>query len=101
MNSIYVVRNAFYAHGKLYEVGTIIDDPTSIWVFRSRLNTRDIIQLGVDKKLDAMWFSYLSTRVRGDIDARIYKVCGEALPSTHPDYVAPAPKIATPKATAK
>ena len=77
MTSLYVVRNTFRAHGILHEVGTVIDDPSSIWLFRSRLGVRDIIELTEGGKDNSMWYDYLSTRVRGPIDDRICSICGK------------------------
>jgi hypothetical protein len=92
MNALYVVRNTFKAHGMLFEAGTVIDNPSSIKYFKSRLTQRDVIELRPKEKQNAMWLPYLEARSKKPLDARIYQVCEQPLPIDHPDRpVVPSP----------
>ena len=87
MKSLYVVRNSFKAHGTLYGVGVVIDNPSSIWTFRSRLGVRDVIELTEGGRDNEMWFAYLQARALSPLDERILEICGKT-------------KLATPKVEA-
>lgn len=114
MSILYVVRNSFKAHGKLYEVGDIIDDPSSIKLFRSRVAARDIVELSESKRDCKAWFEYLQARSKKELDPRIYTACGiqapkvvespkPAAPATKPvaSTVKPATKPVAPKPAVK
>lgn len=92
MNSLYVVRRPFKAHGNLFEAGTIIDDPASIKLFRSRLGNRDIVQLIEGSDKNQLWYDYLSTRVQTPMNDRILKICGK-LPVETPKVVTPVTPV--------
>lgn len=83
---LYVVRRPFKAHGILHDVGEVIEDPTSIKLFRSRLSDRDIIELFPDNELENLtWLEYLESRATGPIDARVYEYAGEKPPIVNED----------------
>jgi hypothetical protein len=61
----------------LFEAGTVIDNPSSIKYFKSRLTQRDVIELRPKEKQNATWLPYLEARSKKPLDARIYQVCEE------------------------
>lgn len=78
---LYVVRRSFKAHGVLYEAGQVLEDPTAIKLFRSRLADRDILVLKPgDYNNNQNWVDYLSTRVVGNLDPRIVAMTKKAEP---------------------
>lgn len=101
---LFVVRRPFKAHGILHNVGEVIDDPTSIKLFRSRLSDRDIIELFPDNELENLsWLEYLESRATEPIDARVYEYAGEKPPvkdeqppADPPAEPPTAPKVITP-----
>lgn len=101
MTKLYVVRTPFRAHGIFYEVGTIIEDPSSIWLFRSRLGARDIIELEPGGRQNEMWFEYLCSRATKELDARIYQLCKKPLPKGHSQLVKATTQAVKPTTTAK
>lgn len=60
--SLLLVRRSFKDRGNLFEAGSVITDPSSVRLFRSRLGCRDIVELREDNPKDAMWIEYLENR---------------------------------------
>lgn len=75
---LYVVRRAFKAHGNLYLVGQVIEDPTSIKLFRSRLSERYVVKFSPDTVVqNKIWMNYMETRLGVELDQRILDMCEE------------------------
>ena len=101
MNPIYVARRAFKSRGVLYEVGQVIEDPSSVTLLRSRIGSRDVLELYAGDVRNRAWLDYFSTRVQGPLDSRLLEVCGKVVekapapaPTQEPAKPAPA-KTAT------
>lgn len=93
---MYVVRRSFKAQGMLYSTGTVIEDPVTIPLYRSRLGSRDIIELNEGDKQTASWIEYLQSRVTGPLDPRILKLVA---PVKAAEVKAEPAKPVAPKAT--
>lgn len=76
MDPIYVVRRPFKSQGILFEAGVVVDDPNSIKLFRSRLGSRDVVELSEGSSQNQMWYEYLTTRAKMPLDDRILVICG-------------------------
>lgn len=88
---LFIVRRAFKAHGILYNIGEIIEDPTVIKLYRSRLADRDIIELLDGGIENPSWFDYLTARTTMTLDPLIYKICNIPLPVLQEEI----PKVAS------
>lgn len=89
-----VVRNSFKSKGICYEVGSIIEDPTDITLFNTRISNRDILDLPNDPHT-ITWIDYLEGRV-ASLDPRIYEACGIEKPEKNPyGLVPPEPVVDT------
>ena len=81
MTPFWVVRRSFKTHGQLMEIGTVVEDLSTISVYRSRIADRDLVQFGIDRRKDAMWYEYLKPRVNKPLDKRILEAVGLATES--------------------
>ncbi len=78
---LFVVCRAFKAHGKLYNVGDVIDDVTEIKLYRSRLADRNIVEFMVGRETEnTNWLAYITARTQATLDSRIYALCGKTSP---------------------
>jgi len=77
---MFVVVRAFKDHGVLYEAGTVITDPSSIRLFRSRLGSRNIVDMRQDQTHNRNWIDYLQARGHDTsaIEARLLMPSGPA-----------------------
>ena len=74
--ALYVARRNFKARGVLYEVGQVIENPSSITLLRSRILDRDILELFEGDRRNAAWLDYLRARARKPLDPRVILICG-------------------------
>lgn len=99
-NVLYVARRAFKSRGVLYEVGQVIENPSSITLLRSRILDRDVLELFEGDKHNGAWLDYLKARAKKPLDPRVIKMCGghvEVTPVVAKTPVAPQ-KTVTPVA---
>lgn len=102
-NVLYVARRAFKSRGVLYEVGQVIENPSSITLLRSRILDRDVLELLEGDKHNAAWLDYLKARVTKPLDPRVVEMCGGKVtpaPATPIKTITPA-KPATAVKTAQ
>lgn len=93
---MYVVRRSFKAQGMLYSAGTIIEDLATVPLYRSRLGSRDIIEMNEGDKQTASWIEYLQSRVVGPLDPRILKLVAPVKVEAKAEPTkAVAPKVTT------
>ena len=74
--ALYVARRNFKSRGVLYEVGQVIENPSSITLLRSRILDRDVLELFEGDKRNAAWLDYLKVRAKKPLDPRIILICG-------------------------
>ena len=79
---LFVVRRPFKACGVLHNVGEVIEDPTELKLFRSRLGDRDIIELLPEQEtVNLSWLEYMEARATEAIDSRVYALAGKEDPN--------------------